>query len=41
MQKVALVILDGWGHGKQNGSNAVFTANTPYIDSLYRTSLHT
>jgi 2,3-bisphosphoglycerate-independent phosphoglycerate mutase len=41
MKKVALVILDGWGHGKQDLSNAVFSAHTPYIDSLYKTSLNT
>ena len=41
MKKVALVILDGWGHGRQDKSNAIFNANTPYIDSLYKTSLNT
>jgi len=41
MKKVALVILDGWGHGNKDKSNAIFNANTPYIDSLYKTSLNT
>ena len=34
-KKVALIILDGWGHGKKDKSNAVFEANTPFTDSLY------
>jgi 2,3-bisphosphoglycerate-independent phosphoglycerate mutase len=34
-KKVALIILDGWGHGKKDKSNAVFAANTPYTESLY------
>ena len=41
MRKVALVILDGWGHGKKDESNAIFKTHTPYIDSLYETSLNT
>lgn len=36
MKKVALVILDGWGHGKPNNSNAIFQAKTPFIESLYK-----
>ena len=35
MKKTALVILDGWGHGKKTNSNAIFRANTPFIDNLY------
>ncbi len=34
--KVALIILDGWGHGKHPKADALRLANTPYIDSLYR-----
>ncbi|MCC6600195.1 MAG: 2,3-bisphosphoglycerate-independent phosphoglycerate mutase, partial [Crocinitomicaceae bacterium] len=34
-KKVCLVVLDGWGHGKKDGSNAIFMANTPFTDSLY------
>lgn len=33
---VVLVILDGWGLGKQDESDAVFQANTPHIDNLGR-----
>ena len=35
MNKVALLILDGWGHGKSEKSNAIKNAKTPFIDSLY------
>ena len=41
MKKTALIILDGWGHGQENRSNAIFNANTPYVDSLYKNSLNT
>jgi 2,3-bisphosphoglycerate-independent phosphoglycerate mutase len=34
MKKVALLILDGWGIGKKDKSDAIFNANTPFIDSL-------
>ena len=34
-KKVALVILDGWGHGAHNKSNAIYNAETPFVDSLY------
>lgn len=27
--------MDGWGHGRKDASNAIFMANTPFIDSLY------
>jgi len=32
--KVALVILDGWGEGRPEPANAIWTANTPVMDSL-------
>ena len=32
--KVMLIILDGWGNGKQYEGNAIFLAKTPFIDSL-------
>ena len=32
---VLLLILDGWGLGKANSKNAIHTAKTPFIDSLY------
>lgn len=33
-KKVALLILDGWGHGDKTKSDAIFNANTPFVDSL-------
>ena len=41
MKKTALIILDGWGHGKKTTSNAIFNAHTPTIDRLYKDSLNT
>ena len=35
MKKVALVILDGWGHGKKPEADAIQQADTPFVDSLY------
>jgi 2,3-bisphosphoglycerate-independent phosphoglycerate mutase len=32
-KKVALLILDGWGYGNNDSSNAVIAANTPFFDS--------
>ena len=37
MKKVALLILDGWGHGDKSKSDAIFNANTPYMDYLEKT----
>jgi len=34
-KKTALIILDGWGHGDKTKSDAIYNANTPFIDSLY------
>lgn len=34
-KKTALIILDGWGHGDKTKSDAIYHANTPFIDSLY------
>ncbi|MBN2891695.1 MAG: 2,3-bisphosphoglycerate-independent phosphoglycerate mutase [Bacteroidales bacterium] len=34
MKKTILVILDGWGIGNKSKSDAIFNAETPYIDSL-------
>jgi 2,3-bisphosphoglycerate-independent phosphoglycerate mutase len=43
MRKLALIVLDGWGVGKEDKSNAIFMANTPFfkrIDKEYpRTQL--
>ena len=36
MKKVALLILDGWGHGNESQSNAMKNAKTPFVDSLYK-----
>ncbi|KIA90843.1 phosphoglyceromutase [Pedobacter kyungheensis] len=33
-KKLALIILDGWGYGKQDKSDAAYAANTPFFDSL-------
>ncbi len=35
-QKLVLLILDGWGLGKNDKSNAIYLAKTPFIDSLYK-----
>ncbi|OOQ59295.1 2,3-bisphosphoglycerate-independent phosphoglycerate mutase [Mucilaginibacter pedocola] len=32
-KKVALIILDGWGYGREDESNAIVAANTPFFDS--------
>ena len=40
MKKAALIILDGWGHGEQKPTNAIFNAHTPIIDELYHKSLN-
>ncbi len=36
-KKAILLILDGWGHGKDPKVSAISQAKTPYIDSLYQT----
>jgi 2,3-bisphosphoglycerate-independent phosphoglycerate mutase len=36
-KKLALVILDGWGYGKKDESDAVFQAKTPVFDQLIQT----
>lgn len=33
-KKVALLILDGWGHGDHSKADGIYNANTPYVDSL-------
>ncbi|MFN8310176.1 MAG: 2,3-bisphosphoglycerate-independent phosphoglycerate mutase [Chitinophagales bacterium] len=40
-QKVALVIMDGWGHGLQPERSAIASANVPFIQSLYQKYPHT
>lgn len=34
-KKVALIIMDGWGVGKKDHTDAIFKANTPFVDSMY------
>ncbi len=34
--KAILIILDGWGHGKNPEVSAIAQAKTPFVDSLYR-----
>ncbi len=34
MNKVALLILDGWGHGDKSVSDAIYNAHTPFMDHL-------
>jgi 2,3-bisphosphoglycerate-independent phosphoglycerate mutase len=33
-KKVALIILDGWGYGREDESNAILAADTPFFDSM-------
>lgn len=35
-KKVALIIMDGWGHGPNPEVSAIAQANTPFVDSLYK-----
>ena len=39
-KRCALIILDGWGHGKEDSSDAIHAARTPFTDSLYDTATH-
>ena len=41
MKKTILIIMDGWGLGNKQKSDAVFNANTPFVDSLYAKYPHT
>jgi 2,3-bisphosphoglycerate-independent phosphoglycerate mutase len=36
--KVALLILDGWGHGDKSKSDGIYNAHTPFIDHLEQTA---
>ncbi len=38
---VVLAILDGWGHRKEHSNNAIKSANTPIMDSLWHAYPHT
>lgn len=35
-KKVVLLILDGWGYGKKDKSDAAYAANTPFFDSMLK-----
>ena len=39
-KKVVLIILDGWGYGRTDESNAIFAAQTPYFDSMLQKYPH-
>jgi 2,3-bisphosphoglycerate-independent phosphoglycerate mutase len=39
-KKVALIILDGWGYGRNDKSNAILAAKTPFFDSLLQQYPH-
>ena len=36
IEKVALIILDGWGNGKPYDGNAIYQSNTPNFDSIVK-----
>lgn len=36
-KKLALLILDGWGYGRRDKSDAIFNAETPFFDHLINT----
>lgn len=36
-KKAVLIILDGWGYGRKDNSNAIYKANTPFFDKLIQT----
>ena len=40
IQKAILIIMDGWGIGKHDKSDAIYNANTPFIDGLFRSVPH-
>lgn len=36
-KKIALIILDGWGYGRNDSSNAIYAADTPFFDYMLKT----
>jgi 2,3-bisphosphoglycerate-independent phosphoglycerate mutase len=40
MNKVILIIMDGWGLGKKKGADAIQNANVPFVTSLYNQYPH-
>jgi len=41
MHKLALIILDGFGIGKPNNTNAIYIARTPFFDKIWKEYPHT
>jgi len=41
MNKVILIVLDGWGHREETEHNAIYEADTPNFDKLWTTYPHT
>ena len=39
-KKAALIILDGWGIGAGDATDAIAQAHTPFIDGLFKTAPH-
>ena len=39
-KKVVLIILDGWGLGKHEKSNAIYNSNTPFFNKLWEKYPH-
>lgn len=39
-KKVALIILDGWGYGRNDSSNAILAAKTPFFNSCLQQYPH-
>ncbi|HRH64888.1 MAG TPA: 2,3-bisphosphoglycerate-independent phosphoglycerate mutase [Bacteroidia bacterium] len=37
-KKVVLIIMDGWGKGPHSDANAIYKAQTPFVDSLFATA---
>ena len=40
IQKAILIIMDGWGIGRHDKSDAIYNANTPFIDRLFHSVPH-
>ena len=40
MNKVILIIMDGWGFGKKKSADAIQNANVPFVSSLYNKYPH-
>lgn len=39
-KKAMLIIMDGWGHGKNAAVSAIAQAHTPHVNSYYKKYLH-